>query len=1670
MKTLIKAGLIALFVMMSCVPAFAESTSETTMDLKKTAHWTNDEKTEADVEIVTHVNETITTIPPNVLFVGSLCNVHDMQETTIPESLNTIAKEANVKYYAFNKYTGTPTYQGTIAKGGTFPTDEVTLEGNNHQCYEGFIKALYDELITQKKEYDYIILEFDSWLLDGVGYTPQGELVKYEHVKAQDDAVANVLKEYYENDQVIWVTNQTGDDDYETWKGKYGQPTLGNPWPILNPAAYLSGSTDASDYTLLESYLQTDYMNLEALKEFLEETLIFGYKEEINDKIINDFSVDSWEFFIKDEDEWVELDSVDSWNLQDVSISENGLSGDTTTKTIIHLTSDGSFKNNSVYGTNYINPNNGKVKAKIHTTSQDLEQEADLENLLSWEAYKITTTVENGTITENPIVPERGSKKIEYSPNEGYEMGYVEVDGERLENPGTEYTFNNVNEDHTIKVVYEKLPALQVDKTTDKSVYLAGDEVVYTVRGRQTVADAIARNVKITDILDEGLILDPDSFTGDVTVVSADDHSFEINIPTLEDEIVFTYRAKTPNYGIEGLKNNIKAIADNAPNEAEDSVSVDVEVPVPTLEVEKLSDKLKYIAGDDITYTVTVRQTTDNAEAKNVVITDTLAPGLVLDRDSITGNVVVEETTDNSLKVSIASLTDTVTFSYKAKTPKANAIGLENDVKVTSDNADNEPEASIAVDVVAPALEVEKVTDKTRYEAGEDIVYTVTVKQTVEDAEARNVKVEDTLDEGLVLDKESVKGDVTVESVTDNSLVVTIPVVTDEVTFSYRAKAPDHDVEGISNSVKVTSDNATNEPEISVPVDIYMPVLEVEKTTDKTVYEPEEDVTYTVTVRQTVDGAEAKNVVITDTLDNGLVLDQNSFEGVTVEESDEHSFKAVIPSLTDTVTFTYKAKAPNYGAHALKNSIKVTSDNGKNEPEISVPIDINAPVPVLTIDKTTDKEKYNAGDDITYTVTVKQTVENAEAKNVVITDTLSEDLVLYQDSFEGVTVEESDEHSFKVVIPSLTDEITFTYKAKTPNKDAEGLTNNVKATADNIEDDPEISVPVDVYAPALEVTKTTDKDEYTSGEDITYTVTVKQTVENAEAKNVKITDTLDDGLILDQESFEGITADSSDEHSFEVTIPSLTDEITFTYKAKTPDRTVKGIKNNIKASADNSKNEAEVSVPVDVNGPVLEVEKTADKTLYLPGEYVTYRVRVRQTREGAVAKNVRITDTLDDGLTLDPDSIELEEEQEDPGDDEDEDDEDDDEDDEDDDEGGDEDEGEDEGEDEDEGGFTSLGRKTALQEDDLDDEEDLDEDEVQDTEDETQDTEDETQDEEQPDIIINDTDDSSLDVTIPEVEDEKTIKYRAKTPEHDAEGLSNGVVVSADNVEGEAEDSVDVDVSAVTPTIDISVSDEKPNYGDVVTYTIVVTKPQKRVALKNAVITDELPENLEFQEESFEFSEEEATGEYDDGTITVDMPDIEDTFTMEFDAEVKAKSGKITNKAVLSGDNFDDSEDEVDITVTPPEPTIKKTVNKKKVTVGQKVKYTVRIKSDIPLTDAVITDISDKGIKIDKGSVECDGGEAVLGNDLVVEVDDDATDIKLTYTAKITKAGTLKNTAKLKAKNLEKEYKSSAKVKGVRKPVKRRKNQTGDDIMNLFVILVAAIGIGTAAYMNRRRQ
>lgn len=347
--------------------------------------------------------------------------------------------------------------------------------------------------------------------------------------------------------------------------------------------------------------------------------------------------------------------------------------------------------------------------------------------------------------------------------------------------------------------------------------------------------------------------------------------------------------------------------------------------------------------------------------------------------------------------------------------------------------------------------------------------------------------------------------------------------------------------------------------------------------------------------------------------------------------------------------------------------------------------------------------------------------------------------------------------------------------------------------------------------------------------------------------------------------------------------------------------------------------------------PELAIKKTTDRQVYNAGDTVTYTITVKQTKEGAEARDVTVKDELQKGLTLVKDS------------------------------------------------FSGEG------------------------------------------LTIVDQQDQSYELMIPSITDEITYTYQAVTANDlDAEELVNVAEARAGNVPDPVSDTAKVRSLTPKPVIEKTVSNAAPDFGDEITYTITVKEPQDGIVLKNAVVTDALPQGLQLVPESVTTTGDAATVETVDDVLTIRIPKLANETVIRFRASVNVMYGYIDNIAVLKGDGIEPKQAHADLTVRFPEPALKKAVSSRKVNSGDEVTYTLTAGSEVPLIHAEIRDTPPEGVTILPETVECsveDAEVTVEDNVLTAVFQKLAGNVTITYDASIDGTGELTNIAALTADN-----------------------------------------------------
>lgn len=359
---------------------------------------------------------------------------------------------------------------------------------------------------------------------------------------------------------------------------------------------------------------------------------------------------------------------------------------------------------------------------------------------------------------------------------------------------------------------------------------------------------------------------------------------------------------------------------------------------------------------------------------------------------------------------------------------------IKNIITATSDEKlPKEDEETVIVQ--GPNLDIEKSSNAGVYQVGETGKYKIVARQTRDGETAKNAVIKDAFGiEGVVIDKESIKLYINGEEVTPESIEVSETGFTmktgkdltdaDKVEVTYNALFQDAALDGkaVPNTASISADNAA-EKKANHEVQIKNgagPVLKIVKKTDKDLYYIGESAKYTLTVSQERLDATAENIVITDLLnEKGAQLDPDTIKvtvagqditkdcKLTVKENGQYELQTNTDLSTQVMTITYDVwfKDASLRDQEVKNTATAKANNA-DEVETDHTVKIGKKDSEIAVKKDAKDKEYKVGDLIPYKIQVALTKKGDTAKNVVIKDTIPEELEIQKDSIKVTGVKD----------------------------------------------------------------------------------------------------------------------------------------------------------------------------------------------------------------------------------------------------------------------------------------------------------------------------------------------------------------------------------------------------------------------------------------------------------------------------------------------------------------------------------------------------------------------------------------------------------------------------------------------------------------------------------------
>ena len=591
-----------------------------------------------------------------------------------------------------------------------------------------------------------------------------------------------------------------------------------------------------------------------------------------------------------------------------------------------------------------------------------------------------------------------------------------------------------------------------------------------------------------------------------------------------------------------------------------------VDIAVPEIIPDKTANVTDANFGDNVTYTVTVTNDGD-VDASQVVIVDQLGNGLKYVSSSDGG--VWDEKTNT-----VTWIVDLAAGKTKTLNVVATVVGYGN---VTNSLAVGNKTSKINVNV--PEITPNKTVDNKNPNFGDNVTYTIVVSNDGA-ADAKNVVVKDILAPGFKFIEANYGG-------VYDELTRTVTWIVDvnakgHVDLTIKVTVEDYGV--LTNNVTVG--NKTSSVNITVPEIIPNKTADIENPNFG------DEVTYTVNVTN-AGKVNANNVVVRDVLGEGLEL--ISADGGVYDPITRTITWTVNLNSGETKSFKVVAKVIGYGN--VTNSLVVGNKTST----------VDVDVPEIIPSKDADNMYPNFGDSIDYTITVNN-IGKADAKHVVVVDRLDKGLKYVSSSHNGVYDEATHTVTWVVDIAAGSSlDLTVTASAE-----EYGVLTNIVSVGDK-------SASVDVNVPEIIPNKTADIENPNFGDNVTYTVTVTNDG-NADAKAVVVRDVLGKDL-----KFVSATGTYTfDEATNTITwIVDLAKGESQTFYVTAVAEAYGVLSNNVFVGDKIAS--AVVTVPEIIPGKSVDVENPNF------GDTVTYTVTV--TNNGVVdAKQVVVRDILDKGL------------------------------------------------------------------------------------------------------------------------------------------------------------------------------------------------------------------------------------------------------------------------------------------------------------------------------------------------------------------------------------------------------------------------------------------------------
>ena len=651
------------------------------------------------------------------------------------------------------------------------------------------------------------------------------------------------------------------------------------------------------------------------------------------------------------------------------------------------------------------------------------------------------------------------------------------------------------------------------------------------------------------------------------------------------------------------------------------NVSTNILVNRPELEVHKQA-KINSISQEDnsvqvgskITYEITVKNNSKTVDAKNVTVTDKIPEGTTLDTETPISNEGVLSDGKITWLVDV-NKESSVTVSFTVIVEST-----EGDIKnvAIADGKDSEETTN---PVISTNKSVSSEENMNELKEGSKVKYTISV--TNNGNEVAKTTVKDSAPEGTTLVENSVSGiDAENISVDGNNItwnnVELNPGETKLLTFEVTVNAFEGESKVIEN-IALVGDKTTNPSDITV----YNPIINSEKTSNKTAVVVGEEIEYTITV--TNSGKVEGTAKVTDTIPEGTSFVEGSIKVNGVErkdlgETDLNTGIDLVLGAGEEGTVSFKVTVEDVKEGTIINTAKVNGEDTETEKN-----------PIITFTKKVDKTEVKAGEKLLYTIEV---TNNGEVEGTAkVADEKPEGTSLVEGSIKVSNSEETYteadlNNGIDVTVPAG-EKVTVTFEVTVGDLEDKTVISN-KATVNG---KPTDETETTYQEAVLSFEKTSNKTAVAVGEEIEYTITV--TNSGTAEGTAKVTDTVPEGTSFVEGSIKvnGEEKPNLGETDLNTGI-DLTlgagEEGTVSFKVTVEDAAKGTIINTAKVNGKDTNTE---------QNPIFKATKSVSQKTIKEGEKLVYTITVTNT--GKVEGTAKVADEKPEGTSFVEGSIKV---------------------------------------------------------------------------------------------------------------------------------------------------------------------------------------------------------------------------------------------------------------------------------------------------------------------------------------------------------------------------------------------------------------------------------------------